>query len=151
MDNDSQNQHHWSPSQPSTTCTLQRHPRLCAAWCISRKGWGLKSQVRIWWTFSLGHLQGKIRSHRSNVTIWFCLFHCRDCKPGGHVSPREIALLTTGTVSGRCVYYFSHCCDQTLNRNDFSKFSSLWWGTHDGWSSSICNGRTLLSQVTSPQ
>lgn len=143
MDNDSQNQRHWSPRQPSATYILQHHPRPRASWCISRKGYGLNSQVRIWWTLSIGHLQGKIKSHRSDVTILFCLFHYRDCKPSGHVSSREIALLTTGTVSGRCVYYFSHCCDQTLNRNNLCKKSYLL--THSLASSVRCDGECTMA------
>lgn len=104
----------------------------------------------------------KINSHRPDVTILFCLFHFHDYKPGGHVSPKEIALLTTGNVSGRYVYYLFHCYDQTSNRN------TLWdegfllvhssaaiphcggEGKIDDWSSSVCNGRSLQWQITSP-
>lgn len=99
--------------------------------------------MRIWWTPSLAHLQGKIKSRRSDITIVFCLFHCHDCKPAGHVSSGEIALLTTGTVSGRCVYYFSHCCDQTLNRSDLCKKSYLL--THSLASSAHCCGGRMMA------
>lgn len=40
-------------------------------------------------------------------------------------SPRETALLTTGNESVRYVCYFSHCYDQTLNRNTLWEERSL--------------------------
>lgn len=104
----------------------------------------------------------KKNSHRPDVTILFCLFHFHDYKPGGHVSPKEIGLLTTGNVSGRYVYYLSNCYDRTSNRNTlwdegFLLAHSLAAVPHcggegkiDDRSSTVCNGRTLQWQIISP-
>lgn len=88
---------------------------------MTRKGCGLKSQVRIWWILSLCHLKEKIKSHRYDVTTLFCLFYCCDWKLGSHVSSKEIVLWTTGAVPVWYVYYFSPCYDQTPNRNNLQE------------------------------